>query len=147
MKMRILALILFSATLVACTCGETSLEDAFAGADFVFAATVVGRVQPRGLGGKVGWRMIQSRVWKGRGTDTVTVYTDQYQATCGYPFKMGERYLVFAWAQGTPGDGVVGWPLGVTFPAAMTGLCSKTQRLKDAKHIIKKLGEPISESP
>jgi hypothetical protein len=43
-----------------------------------------------------------SRVWKGVRSETVSVETEASEAICGYPFEVGEQYLVYA--HGDPGE-------------------------------------------
>jgi hypothetical protein len=38
-----------------------------------------------------------SKVWKGKHQETQTVSTPSYGAACGYPFKEGKEYLVYAY--------------------------------------------------
>jgi hypothetical protein len=66
------------------------------------------------------------RVWKGVGGATVSVFTASHSATCGYGFKGGRTYLVYAHkdAEGR----------------LSTGICSRTRRLKDAGQDLKELG-------
>ena len=66
------------------------------------------------------------RVWKGGEATTVSVFTASHSATCGYGFKEGRTYLVYAYkdAEGR----------------LSTGICSRTRRLKDAGEDIKVLG-------
>jgi hypothetical protein len=40
-----------------------------------------------------------SKVWKGRQREIRTVSTPSYGAACGYPFKEGKEYLVYAWGK------------------------------------------------
>ncbi len=154
---RVLALILFSATVIDCTCGDVPLKMALTGTDFVFSATVIGRALPAPVRfkrddgtevklnvGMVGWRMVASRAWKGQVPETLTVYSDMYAPSCGYIFELGDDYLVFARAVGHQGNRVDGgWPEGVTFPAVVTDACTKTRHLKSARSILLDLGEPI----
>jgi hypothetical protein len=49
----------------------------------------------RGFGtNKVSFRV--SEVWKGPEQDTLEVSTPRYEASCGYSFKEGQEYLVYA---------------------------------------------------
>lgn len=41
------------------------------------------------------------KLWKGILKDTYTVSTALISASCGYSFKVGEKYLVYAFADGT----------------------------------------------
>ncbi len=66
------------------------------------------------------------RVWKGGDATTVSLFSASHSATCGYHFKKGRTYLVYAYkdAEGR----------------LSTGICSRTRRLKDAAQDIKVLG-------
>ena len=66
------------------------------------------------------------RAWKGVEGATVSVFTASHSAACGYGFKEGRTYLVYAYkdAQGR----------------LSTGICGRTRRLKDAGRDLKELG-------
>ena len=66
------------------------------------------------------------RVWKGVRAETVSVFTASHSAACGYGFKEGRTYLVYAYkdAQGR----------------LSTGICGRTRRLKNAGEDLKELG-------
>ena len=66
------------------------------------------------------------RVWKGVEATTVSVFTASHSAACGYGFKEGRTYLVYAYkdAEGR----------------LSTGICGRTRRLKDAGEDLKELG-------
>ncbi len=67
------------------------------------------------------------KAWKGVEARTVSVFTSSHSAACGYGFKRGRTYLVYAHANA---DGRLS-----------TGICSRTRRLKDAGEDVKELGE------
>jgi hypothetical protein len=74
-------------------------------------------------------------VWKGPQRETLQVSTPSYGAACGYPFKKGQEYLVYAyWGnQGTPPR-----------PGLKVDLCSQTKPLSNAHEdlaLLGKLGE------
>jgi hypothetical protein len=66
------------------------------------------------------------RAWKGVEAATVSVFTAAHSAACGYRFKQGRTYLVYAYkdAEGR----------------LSTGICGRTRRLKDAGEDLKELG-------
>jgi hypothetical protein len=66
-----------------------------------------------------------SQVWKGSEQRTLEVHTALFGASCGYPFKEGQEYLVYAYAgkQGLEVD-----------------LCNGTQRLTEAQADLEVLG-------
>ena len=80
-------------------------EDIFAGVEAVF------RVE---------------RAWKGVEGRTVSVFTSAWSASCGYGFKQGRTYLVYAH--------------GDAKGRLTTGICSRTRRLKDAREDLGELG-------
>jgi hypothetical protein len=73
-----------------------------------------------------------SEVWKGPQQETLKVYTPSYGAACGYPFKEGQEYLVYAyWGnQGTPPR-----------PGLKVDLCSSTKPLSNAGEDLALLGK------
>ena len=66
-----------------------------------------------------------SEVWKGPEQETLEVHTALMGASCGYPFKEGQEYLVYAYTgkQGLEVD-----------------LCNGTQRLAEAEADLEVLG-------
>jgi hypothetical protein len=42
------------------------------------------------------------RAWKGVELSPVVVETHHDEATCGFPFEVGESYIVYAYSEGTP---------------------------------------------
>jgi hypothetical protein len=66
------------------------------------------------------------RAWKGVEAATVSVFTASHSATCGYGFKGGRTYLVYAYKDH---EGRLS-----------TGICLRTRRLKDAGEDLKVLG-------
>ena len=92
----------------ACMCGPSGApRDAMAEADAVFAGQVVAIHEP-GPYLRNGQMVIGSadlmkvkfnvgRVWKGPRRETITVETERMGISCGYEFKEGRRYIVYAW--------------------------------------------------
>lgn len=68
------------------------------------------------------------RAWKGIESETVVVVTGRWGGDCGFPFRRGGRYLVFAYRE--PGG------------ALSAGLCGHTSRLSRAGGALRALGEP-----
>ena len=66
------------------------------------------------------------RAWKGVERRTVSVYTSSQSSACGYGFKEGRTYLVYAH--------------GNTEGRLSTSICSRTRRLKDAGEDLDDLG-------
>lgn len=63
--------------------------------------------------------------WKGDGRRVTSVFTASNSAACGYSFKRGMTYLVYA---------------GESQGKLATTICSRTKRLKDAREDLKELG-------
>lgn len=72
-------------------------------------------------------------VWKGVDAKKVIVYTAKDGAACGFGFKEGSKYLVYATLL-KRGEG----------KALSTNLCSRTKPLADAKEDIEALGKPTA---
>ena|SRR2546429_9588227 len=71
--------------------------------------------------------LVLERGWKGALSDSLVVWTGNGAGDCGYPFKVGERYLVFAVSSGSAGFS--------------TGVCTLTQPLSKAGRYIRALGD------
>ena len=67
------------------------------------------------------------RSWKGIEEKTVSVFTSSQSSACGYGFKKGEAYLVYA-SKTTEGR-------------LTTSICSRTRRIKEADADLKELGD------
>jgi len=114
----------------ACSClppssPKVSLEEANA----VFAGKVIDIDTPNGIsiGGADPVRVIfeVSEIWKGSDFKTVTITTARDSTSCGYPFRKGEEYIVYAYSEG--GE-------------LSTNLCSRTNLLANAKEDLEELG-------
>ena len=146
MKSLMLCLLLFvslvygAETALACSCVPSKgpaegLEQSHA----VFSGKVVKIRRNRGSGDiftSVEVVLRVERVWKGVEAATVSVFTASDSAACGYGFKQGRTYLVYAHrtAEGS----------------LSTGICSRTRRLRDAGADLKELGagrEPAGGAP
>jgi len=116
----------------ACQCtmppGSRDAERALADSEAVFSGEVV-KIDPPSP-----WKSSAtietdtfrvSEVWKGPEQKTLEVHTALFGASCGYPFKEGQEYLVYAYAgkQGLEVD-----------------LCNGTQRLTEAEADLEVLG-------
>jgi len=66
------------------------------------------------------------KVWKGVDEKTVTIFTSSQSSACGYRFKEGRTYLVYAH--------------GIAEGRLATSICSRTTSLKDAREDLKELG-------
>lgn len=105
-------------------------KDALKAADAVFSGKVVAIDKDGDFGIKVSIEVAAS--WKGKLGKTVTVRTANESAACGYGFKRGERYLIYATEDGD-GDKRQ-WH---------TSTCTRTKSLDEAKAEIEELGGSI----
>lgn len=119
------ALILLASTVAvvpasACTCDPLlSPGEAFAAADGVFEARVdFVRVQ----GFEIVADLLVERSWKGVRTARVSVRTASDSAACGFPFAIGETYLIYVVNLASPGA-PLSW---------RTTLCNRTRSIDDA---------------
>lgn len=85
----------------ACSCVEFSPAQAFERADSVFVGEVVSFNIRSGLFGQssVDPSTVEfsvSEVWKGPRQETLTIRSVRSEASCGYEFQEGLRYLVYA---------------------------------------------------
>ena len=104
----------------ACTCGELlDPQPAFDGSDAVFEATVQ-VVRMAGTEREVDMTVVRS--WKGVQTRSVVVWTFASEALCGYPFQIGETYLVYAVDTSGPGSD----------PRWSTSICRRTRPMSEA---------------
>jgi hypothetical protein len=125
----------------ACTCASLEpLEEHLRTSDAVFSGEVVGidenDLSP-GVGpslGKVTFDV--SDVWKGVSEESVAVYGQGPEASCGIDFEKGESYLVYAYRSN--GDGA--HPLE-------TDLCNATKPLEAAQGDVRVLGPPDTTLP
>lgn len=115
---------------LACTCAPSKgPAEELERADAVFSGKVI-EVRRHGQGSAIFARVEAvlrvERVWKGAGGPAVSVFTGSHSAACGYGFKRGRTYLVYAHkdAEGR----------------LSTGICGRTRRLKDAGGDLKVLG-------
>lgn len=147
----------FAATLpetaYACSCAapaggseEESARGAVQGARAVFAGEVdsierlsLGTVLSSGAPVQVNFDV--SRVWKGPGYETLTVETERSEASCGYDFDVGRRYLVYA-GDASPSDG--------GSETLQVNLCGATTQVRGAE-AVSLLGDagvvPDTENP
>jgi hypothetical protein len=119
----------------ACTCGGGgSFREAAMGANSsaVFSGEVID--VEKSLGAPSSATLRVSEVWKGRERETVEVHTGQFLpgVSCGYSFKEGREYLVYAYwgPQGSPPR-----------PGLKTDICTLTKPLSEADANLRVLGE------
>lgn len=116
----LLALLAVAGPAAACTCDPLLPPDeAFAAADGVFEARVdFVRVQQF----EIIADLIVERSWKGVRTARVSVRTASETAACGFPFVIGETYLIYAVNLASVGE-PLSW---------RTTLCNRTRDIADA---------------
>lgn len=145
-----LALLLFSGkSVLACMCGNTpSVWEARDDAQVVFLGKAIsseyqkGSVSQNGtvLGEELAVRFKVERWWKGKASDEVVIFADQYRApdqsisisTCGMEYKIGKDYLIYAVEYSF--DGKFDGKLRAAY-------CSRSAEREDAKKDLKKLGK------
>lgn len=119
-----------AASALACTClPSKSPAEELKLADAVFSGKVV-EIRRHRQGGET-FGMVEAvlrveRVWKGVEGGLVSVFTAPHSAGCGYGFREGRAYLVYA-HEGADGR-------------LSTSICSRTRRLRDAKEDMAELG-------
>ena len=97
-------LLLGASVAQACSCVPYDIDEAFKKYDMVFRGTV-GKI-----GGKYVWeegvwwprklsrvKLNVSRVYKSEVGEEITVYTERYTESCGFPFQKNTEYVVFAY--------------------------------------------------
>ena len=100
-----------------------ALEEAAA----VFSGRVIAIV-PYGTN-SVNVTIMVRTIWKGDVEKEVRVTTLKSSNACGFPFRKGEEYLIYARTVGRGKD-----------KRLSAGLCSRTKRLSDAKEDLSELG-------
>lgn len=109
----------------ACSCAppnsvDVSLPKAYA----VFVGKVEKSTQvPMGVGEQL-VKFSLERPFKGPADAQITVKTSVSSASCGYPFEVGERYLVYSYNEGLD-----------------VSLCSRTKKAEEATSEITRLAE------
>ena len=115
----------------ACSCrGESSPAEAFTDAKLVFR----GRVESFGKGPAAhvprSVRFSVSRVWKGAVTAHHVIYTGFGGPDCGFPFEIGQEYVIYARSQRYETD-EKGERVGHFVPA--TSSCGRTATVATAE--------------
>jgi len=73
-----------------------SPADALDSASAVFQGRVIAIEQPDQLEINYAVRLVVETVWKGAALAEIVVMSRQHDAICGYPFVLGQDYLVYA---------------------------------------------------
>ncbi|MFB9330362.1 hypothetical protein ACFFSY_30825 [Paenibacillus aurantiacus] len=126
----------------ACSCADVQPDEALAGAKLVFAGEVL-RVKeqqrPAGILGPIEYREANqfkvTALWKGVDQSEQIVFDNGSESSCGIDFKVGTRYLVYAY-QERNGDAYTGLCSAKELAAAgddlrMLGPGSEPQRIVD----------------
>jgi hypothetical protein len=120
----------------ACSCtNELTLQQEFDGAWVVFSGRVLEiNADPFGT---LAVRMDPIQRWKGSLAPGQIVVTPVNEAVCGFPFVVGEEYLVFG----------LYYAYGITYtPTPYTHLCSKSGLLADNPYLAQ-LPPPLLPTP
>jgi hypothetical protein len=122
----------------ACSCISLPLEKHLRSSDAVFSGEVVG-IDENDLSPGAGPRLGKvtfdvSDVWKGVTEESVAVYGQGPEASCGLNFEEGGSYLVYAYRSNEDG------PLE-------TNLCDATKQLAAAEQDLQMLGSPDDTLP
>ena len=95
----------------------------------VFVGEVLEIIVPNTPSGEPAWvaevRFKVQESWKGSVAEEVSVFTANVCCICGYEFKVGERYLVYAHGS----------------DKLSTDICTRTRRVADAEIDLKVLGK------
>jgi hypothetical protein len=65
------------------------------------------------------------KIWKGNKSETIVIRTNNQGKACGFSFKQGEKYLIYAYD-----DGVL-----------RTSICTRTTEIKSAGNDLKELAK------
>ena len=101
-------------------------------------AVFTGKVTAMEIAGGSGMGMLVTlkagRAWKGVESATVRLHTNRSSAACGYGFRVGGQYLVYAYASQAHG-------------VLATNLCTRTRALSQAAGDLAELGQgnPVPE--
>ncbi|MNZ94229.1 Tissue inhibitor of metalloproteinase [compost metagenome] len=99
-------LVSYAGEAYACSCASSiTMQERFDSSHAVFAGTAVSVESTsmplfRSSAKAVKAAFKVNEVWKGQVTSTIEVITPEYSDSCGYEFEVGERYLVYAQADG-----------------------------------------------
>ena len=119
---------LFPDCAYACSCMGASEQRYLASSEAVFSGEVVEVEEGPALtdfGSSFRVTLRASEVWKGPQQETLEVNTPRIGASCGYPFKEGQEYLVFA------DEGKQGFEVNS---------CGGTRRVTEAEEALEVLG-------
>lgn len=114
---------------LACSCMKLTPSEGFTSSTAVFTGEVtdIGKNESTRFGGREVTLRVK-KLWKGDPKEIIEVHTAGSSAACGYPFKVGETYLVYAVSDEAD-------PMRVS-------LCSRTAPVDQAKEDLSFLGKP-----
>lgn len=124
-------LLLNVGTAEACTCAPPpSATESLGQSDAVFSGKVLKIKRIKSNDALAGLWQVEvvfavNSSWKGVAKREISVFTASQSAACGYNFRKGMTYLVYA-------DSSQG--------KLVTSLCSRTRRVEDAREDLKELG-------
>jgi HEAT repeat protein len=92
-------------TLSACSCRPTDLLSGLVNSDVIFTGTPVWSADPHAgqpnlsSADPLHYHFAVDRVYKGEPAESLLVLSARMSMSCGYMFKTGRRYLVYAWTR------------------------------------------------
>jgi hypothetical protein len=128
-------LCLYEASALSCTCAPPdNVEDEFVKSTAVYKATVQNISRVAGAAWEnLAIRSTVDQSWKGLGEqETITVRTASSSAACGFTFRVGETYLIYAFLNS---EGFL-----------VTNNCRRTKNILDAEEdiaILNRIGHRI----
>lgn len=144
-------LIFFSSKLKACTCIETSIKYEVMNKEAIIAGTIIQEeeitiydtLSPNRILSRIEMKFTVEidNIYKGQfNSDTVFVYTGSGGGDCGYRFKLGEKYIIYAGSLNpyVRYDGQIVNDSNIAF---YTTICSRTRLFKYAE--IKELKKQL----
>jgi len=135
-----LTALFFYASANACSCMDQHLPmaETFAKTDFIFSGKVIKKSR-KWFSDYAVVEFQLNEVFKGEANKRAFIKTGVSDGGCGFPFKKGEAYLVFAYAFSPIENSTV--------PEYSTSICSLTKKLKLAEADLKALQEIKSTAP
>lgn len=119
----------------ACSCAELpGVEEEFNRSKAVFSGKVVDIREKRGLNGYTSKSVLfeVTNIWKGARQSQIIITTGQGGGDCGFDFKEGEEYLVYANESTMYGA-----------KSLVSIICDRTNELSFSKEDLKILGEGL----
>lgn len=130
----VILVVYLPSTAQACSCAlPSSAQDQLSRSQAVFAGRALGVKEQRFLNGGMAKavRFEVSRIWKGESVSEIIIYTGSGGGDCGFDFKEGQDYLVYANPSSMYGDKEL----------LVTIICDRTKQLSQAQEDLAVLGE------